>query len=102
MPQYTYFTALESLLFFSEMPPPTRFYNWSKLPDELKVEILSHYLTFTDPITAVHHQYLMETILDPLILTGSRDFVALALKTYYNKNTFELHLNHPIEMKIEM
>jgi hypothetical protein len=44
----------------------------------------------------------MDTIFDPLILTGSRDFVALALEVYYNNNTSELHLNHPTKTKTGM
>jgi hypothetical protein len=36
---------------FTSETPATTFHGWSDLPDELKVEILSHALTFDKPIS---------------------------------------------------
>ena len=73
----------------------TTFHAWPHLPDELKLEVLGKHLTFPVAVKYVHHRHNARVVLSPLIATGCRHFVALALEAYYKNNIFELHLGLP-------
>ena len=84
---------------------PTTFHDWPRLPDELKVEILSHALTFYQRVSSIHHtavhrltgEYSHEESLREhlyaLIGTRNRHVVALAQEVYYKNNTFLISLD---------
>jgi hypothetical protein len=70
--------------------PPATFHGWSRLPDEVKVEILAHNLDQPDVVDAVTHRKVFKAQLEPIIGTQNRELVSLALETYYNRNTFKV------------
>ena len=69
---------------------PTTFHGWSRLPDELKVEILAHNLDQTNGIDSIAHSRLFAEHLTSIIGTRNREFTALALETYYKRNVFKV------------
>jgi hypothetical protein len=78
--------------------PTATFHGWSELPDELKVEILSHALTFDKPISnggnypqlegCYNHNLLSREHPHTLISTRNRRLAAVVQEVYYRENTF--------------
>ncbi|EMD85479.1 hypothetical protein COCC4DRAFT_126935 [Bipolaris maydis ATCC 48331] len=79
---------------------PTTFHGWPRLPDELKLEVLSHLLTFTEGIYIYRgtpsydssmeesHQKRLNDHLFPLIATRNSNLALLAQEAYYKHNVF--------------
>jgi hypothetical protein len=70
------------------------FHWWSRLPDELKVEILAHHLDQPDAIDGKTHKKIIERQLSPIIGTQNRQLVSIALETYYTRNTIVVTVDH--------
>ncbi|KAF2106145.1 hypothetical protein BDV96DRAFT_655016 [Lophiotrema nucula] len=68
----------------------TTFHSWSRLPDELKLNILSHHLTAPDSVQIDRylHRITTKRLLLPLIATRNRELATLARQVYYETNTF--------------
>jgi hypothetical protein len=67
---------------------PDEFHGWLKLPTELKLEVLSCYLTFDGKIDMFRHLKIMNKEINAIIKTSNHDLVTLALETYYKLNSF--------------
>jgi hypothetical protein len=61
---------------------------WPQLPTELKLEILTQYLTFEEHIDIAKHSEILINTIGPIISTRNTELVRLALETYYNYNVF--------------
>jgi hypothetical protein len=73
------------------------FHAWDRLPEELKLEVLSHNLTFEESIGAyIHKQYLQSTLY-PLIGTRNRHLASLAQEVCYKTNQFKININDDLE-----
>ncbi|KAF1829935.1 hypothetical protein BDW02DRAFT_125118 [Decorospora gaudefroyi] len=68
--------------------PPKTFHGWSRLPDELQLEVLSHHLIYYTLIRASTHRELLNKLLFPLIGTRNRHLANLAQEVYYRGNQF--------------
>jgi hypothetical protein len=71
-------------------PGASTFYDWTRLPDELKVEVLTHHLDQDDSIDKDKHEVIFDSRLEPLISTGNRALVTIASETYYTRNLFKV------------
>ena len=71
----------------------TTFHGWSRLPDELKAQILAHHLGQSS-IDGEEHKKLLKSHLWPIIGTQNRQLVAIALEAYYTRNTFRVTIDH--------
>jgi hypothetical protein len=85
---------LAALEFSETSAPPSTFYGWLRLPDEVKVEILAHNLDQPDVVDANTHRAVLRRHLEPIIGTQNRKFVSLALEAYSNRNTFKVYIHH--------
>jgi hypothetical protein len=72
----------------------TTFYDWPRLPIELKLEVLSHYVRISNYIERWKHQHCIKEHLDIVFGTRNRELVTFALDTYYSKNTFYVYFFH--------
>ena len=79
--------------------PPATFHGWSRLPDELKVEILAHNLDQTNGIDSIAHSRVFAEQLTSIIGTRDREFTTLALETYYTRNVFQVTIDEDIQKK---
>jgi hypothetical protein len=73
--------------------PPETFHGWPDLPNEIKLEVLAHYLSRTTTIDADTHASIVEGDLGQLISTRNRELVACAIDSYYKSNTFRAKIN---------
>jgi hypothetical protein len=69
------------------------FHHWTRLPDELKVEVLAHYLDQDDFIDESKHSIIFESHLGPIVGTRNRELTTIALETYYTRNKFKATIN---------
>ena len=79
--------------------PPATFHGWSRLPDELKVEILAHNLDQKDGINSAAHTRVFAEQLTSVIGTWNREFTTLALETYYTRNVFKVTIYKGMDRK---
>ncbi|KAF2125803.1 hypothetical protein P153DRAFT_399941 [Dothidotthia symphoricarpi CBS 119687] len=72
----------ELQLLYMSASPPTTFHDWSRLPVELKLEVLAHHLTFNEKIDRQFHPGVLSNQLGHIIGTKNRELVTMALGTY--------------------
>jgi hypothetical protein len=75
----------------------TTFHDWSGLPEELKLEVLSHNLAFAGDIDCWKHRDLLQSTLSPLIATRNRHLTSLAEEVYYNSNCFTIDIEEELD-----
>ncbi|KAL5116868.1 hypothetical protein ACEQ8H_005220 [Pleosporales sp. CAS-2024a] len=73
--------------------PLDTFHDWSRLPTELKLEVLSHHLSFEGRIPDDRHRYHMSNELGRMIGTKNSELVALTIETYYTCNQFWVRIH---------
>jgi hypothetical protein len=79
----------ETELLYTPPSALNTFHNWSRLPTELRLSVLSYVVSFRIEMTwAKHTRLFQEGELNNIIRTNNRDLVNLALETYYKSNTF--------------
>jgi hypothetical protein len=83
-------SALEPL---ADAAAPTTFHPWPRLPEELKLEVLSHHLTFADDICDHRQTTLLENTLGSLIASGNRHLTSIAEEVYYKTNRFKIEID---------
>jgi len=64
---------------------------WQRLPTELKLEVLSHYLHFSSDSVPVQKR-LHDLAIPYMLSTKNHEFVTLSLEAYYKTNTFAMHI----------
>lgn len=74
------------------------FPNWDRLPNELKLHVLTHYTYYEDDdldafqeISRLEHQRSVEA----LVAVGNKQFFAFAIEAYYKSNDFIIVVEHP-------
>jgi len=67
---------------------PTAFHGWSRLPTELKLEILSHHVPVAQVITWTIHREHIRNTLGTIFRTRNHELAALTLDKYYSANSF--------------
>ncbi|KAF1953574.1 hypothetical protein CC80DRAFT_494471 [Byssothecium circinans] len=75
---------------YVSITPANRFHPWSRFPDELKLNVLSHLLISDEPLEQADsfHAQLLK-----LIATRNTELSALAHDVYYKCNTFQITFN---------
>jgi hypothetical protein len=76
---------------------PTTFHAWNRLPEELKLEVLSHNLTLAEEIDNVKHRELLESTLSTLIATRNRHLTNIAEEVNYKSSRFIIDINGGLE-----
>jgi hypothetical protein len=68
------------------------FHSWPRLPNELKLLVLEHLVSFPTAITSRKHGCFIRLRLLPLLLAGNKLLAQLAKDAYYRSNTFRILL----------
>ncbi|KAF2125802.1 hypothetical protein P153DRAFT_434235 [Dothidotthia symphoricarpi CBS 119687] len=80
-------TPVRDLLFMTKAAPTT-FHSWSRLPNELKIMVLTDYLVSSAPIGYLEHERYFSERLLPLLRSGNNQLATLGREIYYQDNTF--------------
>ncbi|KAH4601246.1 hypothetical protein HBH82_177220 [Parastagonospora nodorum] len=80
---------------------PTTFHGRSRLPAQLKLEILSHHVPVAQEITWSNHREQLRPTLSKIFQTCNRELVTLCLDIYYSMNTFLASCLRPKSRKFD-